>query len=155
MTWATISLRKMELKNRINQLESEAIQISQELQTASRESSQEQQMTNLTSNYQQSLMYADYEKAMDAINSNKKIDASKKQEAIMKVQQRYNQNANVFSSINESKASSLKNVTDAKTKAIEARKEQVETQLKAANAEYESLGQAMDNDIQKSAIKLA
>ena len=155
MTWATISLRKMELKNRINQLESEAIQISQELQTASRESSQEQQMTNLTSNYQQSLMCADYEKAMDAINSNKKIDASKKQEAIMKVQQRYNQNANVFSSINESKASSLKNVTDAKTKAIEARKEQVETQLKAANAEYESLGQAMDNDIQKSAIKLA
>ena len=44
--------------------------------------------------------------------------------------------------------------TDAKTRALEAQQEQIETQLEAARAEYDQLDKACSQDIQKGAIKL-
>jgi hypothetical protein len=51
MTWASVSLRKMELKNKINSMESQLIDISQQLQKISNESSAKETAVSLWSNY--------------------------------------------------------------------------------------------------------
>ena len=154
MTWASISLRKMELKNRINDLEAEDINISQQLQTLSKQSSRDQESTNLDTNYQKTLLSKEYQDAVKLVNDDKKADATKKQEALTKLQQQYTEKVSLFESQQQMISNSRRDVTDSQVKALEAQQQQVETQLKAANAEYQNLGEAMDQDIKDGAIKL-
>ncbi len=154
MTWATVSLRKMELKNRINQLESEDLKISQRIQSLARQSSRDEQALQLQNNYQKTLLQQDYQDSMDAISNDGKASDADKQQAIASAQQQYNDRLSIFEQTLENRSNSIKELVDAQTQALEAQQEQVETQLKAARAEYESIGKAMDTDIKSSTITL-
>ena len=154
MGWATVASRKAELKNRINTLETRAMEISQEKQTIANQASYDQQEVQLKGNYEQALLNQDYQNAMDAINNDRKASDADKQQSIMKVQTEYNNRMNIFQQTQQAKLNSQKHLTDARTNALEAQQEQIESQLKAARAEYDNLGQAMDQDIKDGAIKL-
>ncbi len=234
MTWASISLRKMELKNRINSLESQLIDISQQIQTIANKGAARETQASLWSNYNLTLINNQYMtnmqlaqntnwNAVSAINSctsaediQKYIDKYKEEtgnsdftlnldtydtttvEGLAEAKQAlinaipetalfaahaalgetngtvfgdvsinsnyYSANAAATISYNNQKlaldtqtqaqSNVLRGETDSQTQALEAQQEQIQTQLKAARAEYENLDQALDNDISKGAIKL-
>ena len=157
MSWVTVSLRKMTLKNRINNLESELIRISQRLQTVANNESYNQQADQLNHNYQIAAMNAAYNDTISKIDTNTNGDNQKQlaaQKNIMTATNNYNSAMQMEDSIFNAKNTARQHMVDAQTNALEAQQEQVEAQIKAARAEYESLGEAMDQDIKDGAIKL-
>ena len=156
MTWATISARQMVLKNRINCLESQLIHISQDLQTAYNDSAYKQQFNQMDYTEDLAKIQDDYNKEIESIEEQYKDsdtsaeytkaynDATKK---YLEKKQAIENDLEKDNRVNQDK-------TDAKTQALEAQQEQIETQLEAARAEYESLDKACSNDISKGAIKL-
>lgn len=158
MSWVTISLRKMTLKNRINNLESELIRISQQLQTVANNESYNQQADQLNHNYNVAAANAAYQESLNGIDTNADGDNEKQLEAqrnIANVTLAYNNQMQMEDSIFEAKNSARQRMTDAQSNALEAQQEQVETQLKAAKAEYDSLGEAVKDDIKRDTISLA
>ena len=180
MGWVTVSLRKMTLKNRINNLETDLIRISQQLQTTANNGAYEQQNDQLEYNYNLSIMNDDYMKRIDSIqrrtsgsstnpngvsagsysgsyagsSSSSTIDNSVFALDMWRANAEYNQKRQNAESIFNAKNNARQAKVDAESNGLEAQKEQIEAQLKAARAEYESLGQAMDQDIKDGAIHL-
>lgn len=153
MTWASISLRKMELKNRINHIESKLLQVSQRLQTATNKASYNENINNSYYTYQLSLVNADYQNSITL--ASQASDSNAQTAAMYQAQLAYSNNKAVLEAMKQSWSDTKKSETDAEAQTLEAEQEQLQTQLKAANAEYDSLDETLSNDIQKSAIKLA
>ncbi len=219
MTWVSVSLRKMELKNRINTLESQLIDISQRMQTIADEKASEQTKQALQSNFELSQVRTKYLKDMTSVftaddkaatiqdsllsqcyNDEGQLDIAKFQEmfgldgtaveglteetmaddlftrfftgqdgvellknldetstkylANMHVTSNYLDEKMSLTALNQAEADALRSEADSETQALEAQQEQIQTQLKAARAEYDNLGEALDKDIQTSTIKL-
>ncbi len=157
MSWVTVSLRKMTLKNRINTLESDLIRISQRLQSIANNESYNQQADQLNHNYNVAALNAAYSDQMSQIDTNANGDTKKQleaQKAIAVATNTYNNQMQIQDSIFEAQNTTRQNLADAQTQALEAQQEQIESQLKSARAEYESLGDALKNDIEKGVIKL-
>ena len=164
MTWATISTRQMVLKNRINCLETQLIRISQEIQSTYDESSYDQQFAQM--DYGENLAQAQdvYQKEMDKIYNDhtKNADGSDaSNNNTYDETKRYNDATRTYLNAKRNLDKKLEannrvnqDRTDAKTRALEAQQEQIETQLEAARAEYDQLDKACSQDIQKGAIKL-
>jgi hypothetical protein len=142
----------MELKNRINQFESRLIQVSQRLQTVSNKSSYNENINNSYYTYQLSLVNADYQNAITL--AGQASDSNGQTAAMYQAQLAYSNNKAVLEAMKQSWSDTKKSETDAEAQALEAEQDQLQTQVKAARAEYDSLGEAMDNDISKGAIKL-
>jgi hypothetical protein len=226
MTWVSVSLRKMELKNRINNMESQLMDISQELQTIADESSNEQSKISLKNNYELGKLNSGRLSDMTSIFSSKTSDEDR-QETVRSMlggyfedpdnatsdeldkfaeefglerdslnskgwfarlftgsdenldnvyekmfgedgvntsdekllsawmtQSQYLDDKLEISTLNQVESDTLRDETEAKTQALEAQQEALQTQLKAARAEYVSLGEALDKDIETSTIKL-
>ena len=161
MTWATISTRQMVLKNRINCLETQLIRISQDIQSTYDESSYDQQFAQM--DYGEALAEAQdkYQNSMDELykEHTKNIEGGKN--ASYDETKKYNDATKEYLTAKrgldkklEAKNRCNQDRTDAKTRALEAQQEQIETQLEAARAEYDQLDKACSQDIQKGAIKL-
>jgi uncharacterized protein YlxW (UPF0749 family) len=67
---------------------------------------------------------------------------------------RYNEQKLELQTLANMQSETLRSETDAQTQTLEAQQEQLQTQLKAVRAEYDSLDEALDKDIQSSTIKL-
>jgi hypothetical protein len=224
MTWVSVSLRKMELKNRINNMESQLMDISQELQTIADESSNEQSKISLKNNYElgtndqyrterESIfgentsdkekeeavksMLSGYFEDPDNITADdldkfaeefgldpeelskkwffglftcSKTDVddlytklfgndginekSEEQLAKWMIKVQYMDEKSDLRNESQMESDLLRSETDAETQTLEAQQEAIQTQLKAARAEYDSLGEALDKDIETSTIKL-
>ncbi len=216
MTWVSVSLRKMELKNRINNMESQLMDISQQLQSISDRSSSEQTKISLKSNYELGKLNGQHRSDIENIFSDDGLDCNKSgmvtsmlggyfedpsnptAEEIAKLREEFGFSetelpddiGNVndiydklfvsdaledsskkllgswmltsqylddkleIQTLTQAESDTLKDDTDAQTQALEAQQEALQTQLKTARAEYDSLGEALDNDISKGAIKL-
>lgn len=152
MTWASISLRKMELKNRINRFESELIQVSQRLQTISNKASYNENINSSYYTYNLSVVNADYQNAITM--ASQATDSTLQTSAMYQAQLTYSNQKAVLEAMKQAWSDAKKSETDAEAQTLEAQQEQLQTQIKAARAEYDSLGDAMDNDINKGAIKL-
>ena len=157
MTWATISTRQMVLKNRINTLESQLIDISQQLQTAYDDSAYNQQINQMDYSEKLEQIQNAYQDRLDALSGN---DTSTTEGSELYTKQT-NEAAKLYLTAKKMLDQQLNTVntmeqhkTDAKTKALEAQQEQIETQLEASRAEYDQLDKACSNDIGKGAIKL-
>ncbi len=153
MTWASISLRRMELKNRINRLDSQLINISQRLQTVSNKASYNESINSSYYSYHLSIVNADYQNAITMASQS--TDATLQTSAMYQAQLSYSNNKAVLEALKQAWCDAKRSETDTEAQALEAEKERLQTQLRAASAEYDSLGEALDSDIQKGAIKLA
>ena len=151
MGWAALSLRKMTLKQRIN--------ISQELQSMYDSSSYAQQAlgvekTNALSNLQQiysnntSSIAGAYQGSTDTDSLNQYNQALQQEQLSLM----YNQM--IQNSLFTAKESAMQDSINQAETQLQLEQEQIETQLEAARAEYDSLDQACSQDIQSGAIKL-
>lgn len=156
MTWATISTRQMNLKNRINGLESQLTRISQDLQTAYDDSSYKQQLNEMKYTEELAAAQDEYTEKMDKLE--KAHENDEKSGAYTKeyndAQREYLKKKRALDNELKTKNTCNKDMTDAKTRALEAQQEQIETQLEAARSEFDQLDKACSQDIQKGAIKL-
>lgn len=159
MGWAALSLRKMTLKQRINNLEQRLVNISQELQSMYDSSSYAQQAlgvekTNALASLQQtysnntSTLAGTYQGATDT-NALNQYNQALQQEQLSLM---YNQM--IQNSLFTAKETAMQDSINQAETQLQLEQEQVETQLEAARAEYESLDQACSQDIQSGAIKL-
>lgn len=159
MGWAALSLRKMTLKQRINTLEHRLTSISQELQSmydsgayAERAAAVEQSqqyanmqqqhadnMTNLATKYNGATSAADLAQYNTDIQN----------EALA-----YQYNQMITNSMFTTRSQAMQDTINQAETQLELEQEQVETQLEAARAEYQSLDQAVSQDIKDGAIKL-
>ena len=149
MSWVSLSLRKLTLKNRINNLESDLVRISQALQTAEQSYSYEEQRSNLFYNYELSQINQNYQGAIAGAGTDSQAVYSVFQAAVA-YQTRMQMQTSIFNAESEVR----RRKSDAETSALEAEQTEVETQLSAARAEYDSLTNAIHEDIKKNAITL-
>ena len=155
MAWVTTSLRNMQLKTRISNIQLRLMQLSQ----------REQTLIN-NAQYAQRAMSAKHDLVTNiynmgaAANMNMAIQsAGGSQEALMANITNANQAQMMGSMINESIYNTYKSAMDQQIKQVAAtiqlEKDQLESQLKSAQAEQASISQSMDQEIKNSAIKLA
>ncbi len=153
MTWATISARKMVLKNRINTLETELIRISQRLQDAYDDAAYDQRKNQLNYDYELAGLTDEYQAGMDGLEG-QDLQGQAFQGAYNTVVMQYMDDKRQLDAGFAAQNQMVQDKADAKTKALEAEQEQIETQLEAARAEYESLDKACSEDIKNGAINL-
>ncbi len=160
MGWVTISLRKMALKQRVSNLQYRLLQISQERQSIANQSQYAQRYINAIKNEQYgSIQGAYFDNVQRLQNESADLDPTSKEwtayqtalDRFSLVQSRQQMAAD---SIFQGYEDSLMNDVNRRDQQLEAEQTQVETQLQAAQAELESLDQAMDDSIKNSAIKL-
>ncbi len=159
MGWAALSLRKMTLKQRINSLEQRLVNISQELQSMYDSSSYAQQALGVEKTQAQMALQQTYANNNAAISgayqgSANSQDLAEYNQALQQQQLSLMYNQMIQNSLFSAKEQSMQeSINQAETR-LELEQEQVETQLEAARAEYQSLDQAVSQDIQDGAIKL-
>ncbi len=159
MGWAGLSLRKMILKQRINNLEQRLVNISQEIQTQYDSSSYAQQALGVEKNQALANLQTTFSNNSSVLADSygNATDASALAEYNNQIQQQqlslmYNQM--LQNSIFSSKEQSMQDTINAAESQLELEQEQVETQLEAARAEYDSLDQAVSQDVKNGAISL-
>lgn len=160
MAWVTISLRKMVLKQRISMLESRLITLSQQQQSLANSGAYAQQFLNAMKDDKYGQLQLQRQNAIQGMAGQAPQDASA--ESNLQYTNSLN-NVNLQSSFSQMQLDSifqgyedgLRSESDRKARALEAEQVQIETQLKAARAEEENLGKAMDQDIKNGAINLA
>ena len=159
MGWAAISLRKMVLKQRINRLEQRLMQVSQEEQSMYDSSSyaeraagveQSRQLANLQQTYSNNMstLSGEYQGSTDS------ADLAEYNTKIQEEQLAYQYNQMILNSMSTAKSQALQDTVNQAETEMELEKEQLETQLEAARAEYNNLDQACSQDIKDGAIKL-
>lgn len=158
MGWAALSCRKMALKQRINALEQRLVNISQEEQSMYDAASYSQSVLNFQKTQSMNSIYSQYSNSMsqgtvgENASTQDLMDYNLKMQEAQMNQQFSMMNANsLFSAKEQGMQEAINNAETA----LETEKEQLETQLEAARAEYKSLDEAISNDIQDGAIKLA
>ncbi len=176
MTWVIQALRKQELKTRINQLTSKQLKISREISDLQRYASNIQdgvlttnEIANTPSRFFGTQMDF-FERSSGAAyeSATVKTDAYLQQLQMTglntgnQYQQTIGYTVQPAIIFNEIYKQDLKEVAqqeldkiDAEEKELEEEKLVIETQLKAAEAEYQSIDQSVDQSIQSSAIKLS
>lgn len=161
MAWVTISLRKMVLKQRISMLEARLIELSQQQQSLANNSNYSQQAMNAMKDMHYGQLQVDNQGAINTMMQNVPGEGASAQDSLDFNNSLNNLNlANMqermrLDSIFENEENNMRSEVDRKARALEAEQVQIETQLKAARAEEESLGKAMDQDIKNGAIQLA
>lgn len=159
MGWAALSLRKMTLKQRINHLEQRLTTVSQELQSMYDSASyaeraagveQSQQLSNLQQTYSNNMstISGEYQGSTDS------ADLAEYNTKIQEEQLAYQYNQMILNSMTTAKSQALQDTVNQAETQMELEQEQLETQLEAARAEYQSLDQACSQDIKDGAIKL-
>ena len=176
MTWVSQAARKQELKMRINEGTSKQLKISQEISDLHRLASNiedgfitQNELANTPSSY--------YGTQMDYIENSSRLayeSATVKADAYIQQLQATGMNtgnqyqcaaggtvqpALIFSEIYKQELKQIARMKldeiDAEEKELEQEKMRIETEVKAAEAEYESIGQSLDNSIKSSAIQLS
>ncbi len=159
MGWAALSLRKMTLKQRINNLEQRLVNISQELQSMYDSSSYAEQalgveknqaMANLQNTFatNNATLASTYGGATDAAGlAEYNTQLQQQQMSLMYSQM-------IQNSMFSAKEQAMQEAVNQAETQLQLEQEQVETQLAAARAEYQALGQAVSQDIQQGAIHL-
>lgn len=163
MGWASLSLRKMTLKQRINNLEQRLTNISQELQTMYDSSSYSQQALGLEKNQAALALQTTYSNNINTLGgtygsgtgSTSTDQLAQYNAALQQEQLSYMYNQMIQNSMFSAKEQAMQESINQQETALELEQEQLETQLQAARAEYQSLDQAIGQDIQDGAIKLA
>lgn len=159
MGWAALSLRKMTLKQRINNLEIRLTTVSQELQSMYDASSYAEQAlgiekTNALADLQ-STYSSNVSTLAETYSDTSDTDALSEYNAALQQEQlslTYNQM--IQESLFTAKESALQETINEQETQLELEQEQLETQLEAARAEYDSLDDACSQDIQSGAISL-
>ena len=159
MGWASISLRKMQLKQRINNYEQRLMHISQELQSMYDSSSYAQQAAGVEKSQALGNIATQYQANLDSLSSQagSGTDAASLAQyntAIQQEQLSYTYNKMITDSLFSAKSQALQDQVNEQETQLELEQEQVETQLEAARAEYQSLDLACSQDVKDGAIKL-
>ena len=159
MGWAALSLRKMTLKQRINNLEQRLVNISQELQSMYDSSSYAQQALGVEKS--QALMnlqntYSNNTATLGGQYSGttNTTDLAAYQTGLQQEQLSLMYNQMIQNSLFTAKEQAMQETINQQETQLQLEQEQVETQLEAARAEYESLDEAVSQDIQSVAISL-
>ena len=159
MGWAALSLRKMTLKQRINNLEQRLVNISQELQSMYDSASYAQQAMGVEQSQAMMALQNTYSNNTATIGSQytgatNAQDLAAYQTALQQEQLSMMYNQMIQNSLFTAKGQALQETITQQETQLQLEQEQVETQLEAARAEYDSLDQACSQDIQSGAIKL-
>lgn len=159
MGWAALSLRKMTLKQRINNLEQRLVTVSQELQSMYDSASYAQRAAGVEQSQQLANLQSTYSNNMSTITgqyqgSSKQEDLAEYNTKIQEEQLAYQYNQMILNSMTTAKSQALQDTVNQAETQLELEQEQIETQLEAARAEYQSLDQACSQDIKDGAIKL-
>lgn len=159
MGWAAISLRKMTLKQRIDSLNQRLMHISQEQQSLYDSSSYAQQAAGVEQSQMMTSIMQSYQNNTDAIKEKYKdktdqASLSEYNTALQEEQMTYSYNKMIVDSMCTGKSQAMQDtISDAETR-LSLEQEQLQTQLEAAQAEYDSLEKTVSDSIQKGAIKL-
>ncbi len=159
MGWAALSLRKMTLKQRINNLEQRLVTISQELQSQYDSSSYAEQAIGVEKSNALADLQSTYSSNVSTISSqysgSTDTDAlAEYNTALQEEQLSYMYNQMIQNSVFTAKEQALQDTVNQSETQLQLEQEQVETQLEAARAEYDSLDEACSQDIQSGAISL-
>ncbi|MDO5436590.1 MAG: hypothetical protein Q4F80_00120 [bacterium] len=159
MGWAALSLRKMTLKQRINNLEQRLVNISQELQSMYDSSSYSQQAlgvekTQALANLQTTFSNNSATLASTYSGSTSAGDLAEYNNQLQQQQLSLMYNQMIQNSLFSAKEQAMQEAINQSETQLQLEQEQVETQLEAARAEYQSLDQAVSQDIQDGAISL-
>lgn len=155
MSWVTISLRKMQLKQRISNLELRLMKLSQREQSLADNASYAQRTLGMQQNLYTSLYNMGGAAMMGGITN--QIGTQNQADlyiALNNFQQSQMMGSMIMNSIFQSYKQAMDEQINQVAQQIELEKQQLETQLKAARAEEESISKAMDDDIKKSAVQL-
>ena len=176
MTWVSQALRKQCLKTSINELTSKQLKISQEISELQRVASNLEdgiltanEIANTPSNYYGTQMdFVEFASQAAYESATTKADAYIQQLQTTGTttgnQYQYAagntiQPAVIFNEIYKQELKELAKQKieqiDAEEQELEQEKLTIESQLKAAEAEYQSISSSLDNSIQDSAIKLS
>ncbi len=147
MTWATLSVRKMILKNRINTLEAELLRVSQSLQTAYDNASYDQRVNQMAYDEKLAGLTDNYRTNMDNLSGTGEAYQKDYNDVTLNYMNGKKALDNLFNGQNQI----IQDKSNAQTKALEAEQEQIETQLEVARAEYEQLDKACSQDIKDGA----
>lgn len=159
MGWAALSLRKMTLKQRINDLEQRLTTISQELQTMYDSSSYAEQAIGVEKSQALSSIMQTYSDNSSTISSQYQgssdtASLSEYNTALQQEQLSYQYNQMILNSMFTAKEQAMQDTINQSETQLELEQEQIETQLEAARAEYQNLDDAVSSDIQDGAISL-
>ncbi len=160
MGWAAISLRKMTLKQRINNLQQRLLTLSQEEQSMYDSSSYAQRAQGVEQSNALAQLQATYQKNVSTINgqyqgSTDSADLTEYNTKLQEEQMAYSYNKMILDSMFTGKSQALQDTINEEQTRLELEQEQLQTQLQAAQAEYESISEACSSDIKNGAIKLA
>lgn len=159
MGWAALSLRKMTLKQRINNLEQRLTTISQELQSQYDAASYAEQAVGVEKSQALSDLQTTYSNNTSTLastysGSSDTDSLSEYSTALQQEQLSYQYNQMILESLFTAKEEAMQDTINQSETQLELEQEQIETQLEAARAEYDSLDEAVSEDIQNGAIAL-
>lgn len=161
MGWITLSLRKLVLTQRVNELEHRLTRLSQEHQSLSNSSSYSTRVMGVQKSEAYKELLTNYSNNINAVASNFQNGAvtdigmaAQYNTNIQQIQLDYMINKMNLDSIFTAKESALQDEVNEKENRLDLEQEQLETQLEAARAEKEALDQAISQDIKSSTISL-
>ena len=152
MAWVTISLRKMALRARQNNLNARLMELSQQQQ--SMQMAAGYALSAMNAQKDQALMEAQdrYYAGIEGLqygDSNSQTMA-----ALRRSELDYQREQLVINSVFTAAEEGQRNMTKVRESAISMEIEILNTQLMAVNAEYEALEKGLESDIKKDTIKL-
>ena len=161
MGWITLSLRKLVLTQRVNELEHRLTKLSQEQQTLANSSSYAERIIGIDKSDQYRNLYSNYANSFNEIAQNysnaSATDvglAGQYMTDIQTKQLEYLYNKMNIDSIFTAKEQMIQDEVNQKQTNLALEQEQIETQLEAARAEKEQLDKAISEDIKASTISL-
>lgn len=151
MTWVSVSLRKMTLKSRINTLEERLMDVSQEIQSTHEQNATTIRKNNLAEQAGLSDLNKDFRETLGGLDK----ESDTYQTEVLDAYTKWADDKMANTSIFDAEEEMIRSEASAKTSALEMEQEMLQAQIKAARSEYDSLGEALDKDIEQSTIKLA
>ena len=161
MGWITLSLRKLVLTQRVNELEHRLTKLSQEHQSLSNGSSYTERFMGVRKSEAYKELLTNYSNNMNTTAAKYQngavTDISMAAQYNVDIQQ--NQLDYMFQKMNlesifTAEENALRDEVNQKENHLDLEQEQIETQLEAARAEKEQLDQAISQDIKSSTISL-
>lgn len=150
MAWVTISLRKMTLTARISNMEYRLMTLSQDKQSQQMSAGYSKSKLNLMKNMEYQAIDQAFNNQVQGFNKNDQNYSINVQQANLWRQNERMSRESIFQAMEDSQLQE----NNRKEQQIDQEIEVLQTQLKAARAEEENLGKALDEDIKKSAINL-
>lgn len=161
MGWITLSLRKQVLTQRVSQLEHRLTKLSQEQQSLANSSSYAERVIGIEKKDAYSEIIQEHSDQLNTVFGNYSAssgasigDLANYNVQLQEAELTYIYNQALVDSIFTQKEQALQDEVNTKQTYLELEQEQVETQLEAARAELEQLGEAISQDIKSSTISL-